>query len=197
LLLAKGDEVSIAEGQVLLTQLLQLVEAIHNTRKKIQVVALQAWAYDLQGREDEALDMLECALALAHPGGFIRTFADLAPLAKLLHTLRKRKKAYHDVDKTLDAYLQDILATMDQLPAQASSKEDLLVREGLEPLTRRELQILHWLDTDLTNKEIARELVVTTETVKLHTKHVYRKLSVNNRRAAVTLARALGLLAAS
>jgi LuxR family transcriptional regulator, maltose regulon positive regulatory protein len=194
LLLAKGDEVSIAEGQVLLTQLLQLVEAIHNTRKMIQVLALQAWAYDLQGREAEALDVLERALALARPGGCIRTFADLAPLAKLLHELRKNRKACHAVDKTLDAYMQDILAAMDQVPAQADSKEDLLVREGLEPLTRRELQILQWLDTDLTNKEIARELVVTTETVKLHTKHVYRKLSVNNRRAAVTLARALGLL---
>jgi DNA-binding NarL/FixJ family response regulator len=48
-----------------------------------------------------------------------------------------------------------------------------------------------------TNKEIARELVVTTETVKLHTKHVYRKLRENNRCAAVTLARAFGLLAAT
>jgi LuxR family maltose regulon positive regulatory protein len=56
---------------------------------------------------------------------------------------------------------------------------------------------LHLLDTDLTNKEIARELVVTTETVKLHTKHVYRKLSVNNRRAAIILGRSLGLLVAS
>jgi LuxR family maltose regulon positive regulatory protein len=194
LLLAKGDEMSIAEGQVLLTQLLQLVEAIHNTRKTIQVLALQAWAYDLQGCEAEALEVLERALASARPGGFMRTFADLAPLAKLLNALRKNRKAYHAVDKTLDAYLQGILAAMDELPAQASSKEDLLVREGLEPLTRRELQILNLLDTDLTNKEIARELVVTTETVKLHTKHVYRKLSVNNRRAAVTLARALGLL---
>ncbi len=197
LLLAKGDEVSIAEGQVLLTRILQLVEAIHNTRKTIQVLALQAWAYDLQGRETEALDVLEHALALARPGGFIRTFADLAPLAKLLHELRKHRKARHEVDKNLDAYLQAILAAMDQVPAQAGSKEDLLVREGLEQLTRRELQILNLLDTDLTNKEIARELVVTTETVKLHTKHVYRKLSVNNRRAAVTLARVLGLLAAS
>ena len=197
LLLAKGDEVSIAEGQGLLTQLLQLVEAIHNTRKMIQVLALQAWVYDLQGREAEALDVLERALTLAHPGGFMRSFSDLAPLAKLLHELRKHRKTHHAVDKTLDAYLQDILAAMDQLPAQSSSKEDLLVRVGLEPLTRRELQIVNLLDTDLTNKEIARELVVTTETVKLHTKHVYRKLSVNNRRAAVTLARALGLLVAS
>ncbi len=47
------------------------------------------------------------------------------------------------------------------------------------------------------SREIARELVVTHGTVKLHTKHVYRKLSVNNRRAAVTLARELGLLAAT
>ena len=172
LLLAKGDEVSIAEGQALLTELIQLVEAIHNTRKTIQVLALQAWAFDLQGCETEALEVLERALALARPGGFIRTFADLAQLARLLHELRKNRKSHHAVDKTLDAYLQDILAAMDQLPAQASSKEDLLVREGLEPLTRRELQILHLLDTDLTNKEIARELVVTTETVKLHTKHV-------------------------
>jgi LuxR family maltose regulon positive regulatory protein len=197
LLLSKGDEVSIAEGQVLLTQLLQLVEAIHNRRKTIKVLALQAWAYDQQGCETEALAVLERALALARPGGFIRTFADLAPLAKLLHELRKNRKARHQVDKNLDTYLQSILAAMDMVPEQASSKEDLLVREGLEPLTRRELQILTWLNTDLTNKEIARELVVTTETVKLHTKHVYRKLSVNNRRAAVTLARALGLLAAS
>jgi LuxR family maltose regulon positive regulatory protein len=197
LLLAKGDEVSIAEGQVLLTQLLQLVEAIHNTRKMIQVLALQAWAFDLQGCEAEALEVLERALTLARPGWFIRTFADLAPLAKLLNALRKNRKTHQTVDKTLDAYLQDILAAMDQPPAQSSSKEDLLVRVGLEPLTRRELQIVNLLDTDLTNKEIARELVVTTETVKLHTKHVYRKLSVNNRRAAVTLARALGLLVAS
>ena len=190
LLLAKGDEVSIAEGQVLLTQLLQLVETIHNTRKTIRVLALQAWVYDLQGREAEALDVLERALTLARPGGFMRTFSDLAPLAKLLHELRKQRKARQEVDKNLDAYLQVILEAIDPVPVQAGSKEDLLLKEGLEPLTRRELQILHLLDTDLTNKEIARELVVTTETVKLHTKHVYRKLSVNNRRAAVTLARA-------
>jgi len=196
LLLVKGDEVSIAEGQVLLTQIVQLVETIHNTRKMIQVLALQAWVYDLQGREAEALDVLERALTLAHPGGFMRSFSDLAPLAKLLHELRKHRKARQEVDKNLDAYLQGILAAIDPVPALAGSQEDLLVKEGLEPLTRRELQILHLLDTDLTNKEIARELVVTTETVKLHTKHVYRKLSVNNRRAAVTLGKTLGLLAA-
>ena len=50
---------------------------------------------------------------------------------------------------------------------------------------------------DKANKQIARELVVTPGTVKVHTTNLYRKLSVNNRRAAVTLSRALGLLAAN
>ena len=61
-------------------------------------------------------------------------------------------------------------------------------------MTDCELQILHLLDKDLTNKEIARELVVTTGTVRVHTSNVYRKLRVNNRRAAVILAKTLGLL---
>jgi LuxR family transcriptional regulator, maltose regulon positive regulatory protein len=191
--LAKGDEVSAAHA--LLTHLLQHVEAIHSTRKTIQVLALQAWAYDLRGRETEALDVLQRALALARPGGFIRTFADMPSVVRLLHELRKRRKARNEVDGKLDAYLQRILAAMSPKSALSMPKEDLLRQEGLEPLTDRELQILRLLDKGLTNKEIARELVVTPGTIKVHTNNVYRKLSVNNRRAAVTLSNALGLLA--
>ncbi len=196
LLLAKGDHVSVAEGQAILTHLLKHVEVIHNTRKMIQVLALQAWAYDLQGRESEALEVLERALALARPGGFIRTFADLPPLLKLLHQPRKHLKARRQVDRKLNAYQQHILAAMSPVAALPVSTEALLLQEDLEPLTNRELQILRLLDQNLTNKEIARELVLTTGTVKVHISNVYRKLSVNNRRAAVTLAKALGILAA-
>ena len=197
MLLAQGDAPSVARGQALLTHLLQHVEAIHSTRKTINVLALQAWAYDLQGRMPEALAVLERALALARPGGFLRTFADLPPLVKVLQELRKRRKTHLTVDKKLDTYLQLILVAMSPPASQAVSKEKLLQQEGIEPLTARELHILRLLDKDLTNKEIARELVVTPGTVKVHTTNVYRKLSVNNRRAAVTLAKALGLLAAS
>ena len=93
-----------------------------------------------------------------------------------------------------DAYLQSILAAMIPVAASAASKEDLMRKEGLEPLTERELHILRLLEKGHTNKEIARELVVTTGTVKVHTKNIYRKLSVNNRQAAVTLSKTLGLL---
>jgi len=196
LLLTQHDESSVAQGQILLDDLLQHVETIHSTRKTIKVLALQAWSYDLQGRETKALDAVERALALGRPGGFLRTFADL-PLAKLLQQLRKRRKTRQEVDTKLDGYLQGILAAMSSLPAQAGPREELMQQEGLEPLTDRELQILHLLNKDLTNKEIARELVVTPGTVKVHTTNLYRKLSVNNRRAAVTLAKTLGLLAAN
>jgi LuxR family maltose regulon positive regulatory protein len=197
LLLAKGDAASVAHGQVLLTHLLHYVEGIHSTRKTIKVLALQAWAYDLQGRETEALEALEQALALGRPGGFVRTFADLPSLLKVLAELRRRRKEQMESDDKLDAYLQTILVAMSHAPAQAVSTKELMRQEGLDPLTERELQILRLLEKGLTNREIASELVVTPGTVKLHTKHVYRKLSVNNRQTAVTLARALGLLTAS
>lgn len=97
----------------------------------------------------------------------------------------------------MDAYQQHILAAMSSRTAPAVSTDALLRQEGIEPLTNRELQILRLLDQDLTNQEIARELVLTTGTVKVHTSHVYRKLSVKNRRAAVSLAKALGYIAAT
>ena len=195
-LLARGDEPSVAEGQALLAHLLQYVQAMHSTRKTIQVLALQAWAYDLQGLETEALDVLEQALALGYPGEYVRTFADLPPLLKVLAELRRRRKEQQEVDEKRDAYLQSVMVAMSPAHAQAVSTKELMRQEGLEPLTERELQILHLLEKGLTNREIASELVVTPGTVKLHTNHVYRKLSVSNRHAAVTLARALGLLAA-
>ncbi len=196
LLLAKGDGVSVAHGQALLAHLFQHVEVIHYTPKTIQVLALQAWAYDLQGRESEALEVLERALTLACPAGFIRTFADMQPLARLLHELRKRRKANQEFDRKVDTYLQAILAAMNPSGVPPVSTEALLRQESLELLTDRELQILHLLNKELSNKEIARELVVTTGTVKVHTSNVYRKLGVNNRRAAVSLSKALGYMAA-
>jgi len=63
-----------------------------------------------------------------------------------------------------------------------------------EPLSERELDVLRLLATDLDGPDIARELVVSLNTVRTHTQRIYTKLGVNNRRAAVRVAEELHLL---
>ena len=64
----------------------------------------------------------------------------------------------------------------------------------VEPLSGREHEVLRLLATDLGGPEIARELVVSLNTVRTHTKNIYAKLGVNNRRAAVRRAQELDLV---
>ena len=63
-----------------------------------------------------------------------------------------------------------------------------------EPLSQRELQVLLLLDSALTGPEIARELFVSHNTLRSHTKHIFTKLGVNSRSAAVSRAKEGGLL---
>jgi LuxR family maltose regulon positive regulatory protein len=66
-----------------------------------------------------------------------------------------------------------------------------------DPLSERELDVLRFLASDLDGPGIARQLVVSLHTVRTHTKHIYTKLGVNSRRAAVTKAHQLGILSRS
>jgi ATP/maltotriose-dependent transcriptional regulator MalT len=61
-------------------------------------------------------------------------------------------------------------------------------------LSKRELEILYLLAQGLTNLEIGQQIYISAHTVKVHTRNIYGKLSVNSRQQAVTKARALGLL---
>ena len=70
------------------------------------------------------------------------------------------------------------------------------VHQGLiDPLSPRELDVLRLLGTHLDGPDIARQLFVSLNTVRTHTKNIYAKLGVNNRRAAVRQAEDLGLTA--
>jgi ATP/maltotriose-dependent transcriptional regulator MalT len=64
----------------------------------------------------------------------------------------------------------------------------------VEPLTERELAVLQLLPSMQSNLEIAEEMFVSVNTVKVHLKTLYRKLDVPNRRSAVRRSRTLGLL---
>jgi LuxR family transcriptional regulator, maltose regulon positive regulatory protein len=79
----------------------------------------------------------------------------------------------------------------------ASGSETGPVQPLLEPLSERELAVLRFLPTMLSNAEIAAEMFVSPNTVKTHLKHVYRKLDVADRRQAVRRGRDLHLLSPS
>ncbi|MEJ2753867.1 MAG: response regulator transcription factor, partial [Chloroflexota bacterium] len=64
----------------------------------------------------------------------------------------------------------------------------------VEPLSERELEVLRLIAAGKSNREIAAALVVTLNTVKKHSSHIYGKLGVNGRTQAVARARELGLL---
>ena len=72
------------------------------------------------------------------------------------------------------------------------------MKHGLiEAVSERELEVLRLLGSDLSGPDIARELLVSINTLRTHTKSIYTKLGVNNRRAAVRRAQELDLLSRS
>jgi LuxR family transcriptional regulator, maltose regulon positive regulatory protein len=64
----------------------------------------------------------------------------------------------------------------------------------VEPLSERELEVLRLLGTELSGPEVANELMVSLSTMRTHTRNIYNKLGVDNRRAAVRRAEELHLL---
>ena len=82
--------------------------------------------------------------------------------------------------------------------ALSQTDHDVPVKQGLiEPLSERELEVLRLLGTDLDGPAIARELMVSLNTMRTHTKNIYAKLAVTSRRAAVRRAQELDLLSRS
>jgi LuxR family maltose regulon positive regulatory protein len=77
---------------------------------------------------------------------------------------------------------------------QAAATAAAAVPAGDEGLSDRELEVLRLLATELTGPEIARHLFVSVNTLRTHTKHIFTKLDVNTRQAAVRRATELGLL---
>ncbi|MEV4579785.1 MULTISPECIES: response regulator transcription factor [Nonomuraea] len=63
-----------------------------------------------------------------------------------------------------------------------------------QPLSRRELEVLSLISRGATNRDVAKRLFITEATVKTHLLHIFAKLEVNDRAAAVAAAYETGLL---
>jgi LuxR family maltose regulon positive regulatory protein len=151
---------------------------------RVEASVLGAIAYDALRDEPAALDVLERALDMAEPRGCSIAIARYgAPLRSLLRR-RSAKGTRHR------ALVDELLATLERPAREKQAKAAPL----LEPLSERELTVLRYLPTMMSNADIAAEMFVSVNTVKTHLKHVYRKLDVTDRRDCVRRGRELRLL---
>ncbi|MEM7535152.1 MAG: LuxR C-terminal-related transcriptional regulator [Chloroflexota bacterium] len=179
----------------LLSRLLQAAEAGHRIGSVIEILILQALAHHAQDSLPAALAPLERALSLAEPEGYVRTFVDEGPpLSQLLQNLIARYFMPNYTNKLLAALETEKESTDTTPPISPSPHLPTSLSPLIEPLSQRELDVLRLFKTELSGPEIARELVIALSTVRTHTKRIYGKLSVNNRRAAVRRAEELGLI---
>jgi len=182
---ATGSRESLQQASELLATLYLSAEAVHNTYQMIGIRVLQCVALQKLGRVDEALEVLQQAITLAEPGGWVYPFVELGEqMAGLLRHLGERNDFTEYLHLILDKFPTHAAA-----PAVAAGNysKAILMSKGFttESLTNRELDILELLAEHLQNKEIAALLSISPETVKGHLKNIYQKLDVHYRREAV------------
>jgi LuxR family maltose regulon positive regulatory protein len=146
----------------------------------IEALLLLALAHGAAGDTSRALVALEDALRRAEPHRYARVFLDEGPaMTALLQAAVRHGRG---------AEQAAALLTSGSRPPTGPARQALV-----DPLSRRELDVLRLLRSDLSGPEIAAELVVSLNTVRTHTKSIFTKLGVTNRRAAVRRADELGL----
>jgi LuxR family maltose regulon positive regulatory protein len=172
---------SMLEATTFLARLLAAAEEGQRSRSVIEILILQALAHQTLADMPAAYASLQRALMLAEPEGYVRIFLDEgAPMTALLRAAAQKGIAPDHVGR--------LLADTTGIDRPPAVQQNLV-----DPLSSRELEVLQLLRTDLSGPEIARELMVSLNTMRTHTKTIYTKLGVNNRRAAVRRAAELGL----
>jgi LuxR family maltose regulon positive regulatory protein len=174
--------------------LLPLVERAIATQRWYNVLEmwlLQVQAYHMLRQQREALARLSQAVHLGASEGYIRRFVDEGPrIAALLSQLREQGQQEEDVP-----YLETLLRAFKPRPeAQPGRLKSEPPPTLIDPLSTRELEVLHLLARGASNQEIAEALVVAAGTIKHHVSNILSKLDVANRTQAVARARTLGLL---
>jgi LuxR family maltose regulon positive regulatory protein len=176
-----------AEVEKLLASWTPAMTAGSRIARQLESNLLLSVAVARQQRSQAAFDLIESSLAQAEPEGYLQVFLEVGePARELLAAYLRSSSPGHRL------YAQKILEAFPPLKVADSTHPQ---PSGLiEPLTARELEVIHLIAQGRTNQEIAKQLVVSPGTVKAHTASIYRKLDVANRTEAVGRARELGLL---
>lgn len=165
-------------------------EAVQKGRVRSQVIALtlEALAHYANSNLAQATDSISKALAIGHEKGFRRVFLDEGtPMATLLQSILPAL-----TNPTLRLFATTLLHSFSlETPADRTTTDSPVL---MEPLSQQEQRVLRLLAAGLSNADIARELTVSTNTIKTHVKSIYRKLNVKSREEAREVARGLRLV---
>jgi LuxR family maltose regulon positive regulatory protein len=174
----------------LLDRILHVAAGSGRGASVVEAHLLRGLAHQVRGDLDAALVDLGEALTQGVPAGYARLFLDEGrPMVELLRAMPEQLAAAEHAARLLPAAQGDRAA----VPA-AGGDDRRLFSDDQRLFSDRELEVLRLLATDLTGPEIARRLFVSVNTVRTHTKHIFTKLDVNTRRAAVRRGTELDLL---
>ncbi|HEU5101741.1 MAG TPA: LuxR C-terminal-related transcriptional regulator [Roseiflexaceae bacterium] len=185
---------AIREALKLLGRLQEAAEAGARIGSAIEIAVLRALAHQAQGQLAPALAALDHALMLAEPEGYIRIFVDEGPaMARLLSTAAAQGMRLDYIGKLVAACNN---ATKSREQAEEPSPSSSVVGSSslVEPLSQRELEVLHLIAQGRSNREISERLFLALSTVKGHNQKIFDKLQVQSRTQAVARARELDLL---
>jgi ATP/maltotriose-dependent transcriptional regulator MalT len=187
LALADGDS---ERARQILAPLLTHARAAYQHYKLCELLILAGLAEDLRDNEAGAFEALREALQLASAENYRRVFIDEG--ADLHGLLRRWLKANLASSQTRPetAWAEAVIATIDDAHADQVAPHDALI----EPLNKRERQLLALLNEGLSNAEIAARCFLVEGTIKWNLHNLYGKLGVRSRTAALRAARAHGIL---
>jgi len=177
------------EAISILDQLLEPARMGGDKTREIEVLILQALAFQSGGDRNKAISSLEKALDLGEPRGFCRIFVDEGEtMAKLLYDALSCGIQSNYTSRLLTAFPQEEVDKPSQLKLRENDEE------LIETLSEREIEVLQLIAEGLSNANIASRLFLSLGTVKTHARNIYAKLGVHNRTEAVARARVLGIL---
>ena len=187
-----GSPGDVVKAEAKLRKFAGIAEAQHNIYQLIRIKPLLAMACEMQGKAEEALDILERVVTMAWKGDHLLPFVELGtPMVDLLDKLSTDNEFVTRVKRLVNTFGSTspgltsgkVGAVSHKLPNLAG--EHMVAKRNHKELTNRELDILDLLTQRLRNKEIAARLNISHHTVDSHLKQIYRKLGVHGRRKAV------------